>query len=249
MARFARLLGFGIILFPILGWASAGYAQGWSGPPQPPSQADIQQSQELYRQGAAEIRDGKTESGLDLLERSYRKSGAALPLYGIGLTLFHAGDMAKAHAALTQLLTRHRDLPADLMGEARRMREKAAQSLGILSVTDLPHPSEDPLSLDLDGEGLLDGGGRPLLLGVTPGPHVLRLALEDHEPFEWRGEIAAGEHITIRPHFAPDEDTLWDSPWFWAITGGVVIGAAAVGLAVGLGGEEGPSCGPTCLTL
>ena len=115
---------------------------------------------------------------------------------------------------------------------ARAANEEAARSA---AVTAGPSTGEPPAL----------GAGDPALPAAPPLSASPRLP-----PAPSRPDLLPSSRATEAVSAAmPPQDQprpLYERPWFWGVVGGVVLGAAAIAVAVSAGGTNPWDCGATC---
>lgn len=201
-------------------WAGPSEAQ-WPGPRGEPTEAELGEARELYRQGTEAVESHRPSEALAAFERSYALSGASVALYSLAYTLQVVGRYREARDTFDQLLREHRDLEPSIASEARRLRAEVAGRVARLSLAGLPEEGEPTVLLD--GERVPDPGERPLSVESDPGLRVLRVDASGFEPFTWRGELAAGDRLTLDVIMNPLGGSITDSALFWLAIGAAVL--------------------------
>ena len=73
---------------------------------------------------------------------------------------------------------------------------------------------------------------KPVRVDEDPGAVSLRVSAADaEEAFTWQGTLNEGERVRVDVVLpGADGESIFESPWFWIVTGAVVAAGAAVGL-------------------
>lgn len=195
------------------------------------------EAQALFASGRRAADAGLWSEAVDRFSRSYDAYPTASALYNLAVALRSLGRHMDARDALARLLSEHQ-------GELSEEQELDAQALltaesvrtARITVEGLPRSTR--FDVAIDGAARDDTRARPLVLELDPGERRLRLANETYEPFVWEGTLLEGQQLRLEPELVlrdvpgnvaldEDESSVLASPWFWTITGVIVIGAAA----------------------
>jgi len=218
----------------------ASAAHTWKAPDSEPSSAALQEGKALYIAGNRAVEQGRWSDALADFEKAYALSGVPAALFNVATTLRALGRHVEARDAFTQLLANHPKLDAEIRGNAEKMLAEEKARIAKLIVADLPSKKDD-LRLYVDGNETGDPGDRPLALEIDPGKHALRVEESKSTPFTWEGTLKDGEKKTVPVKLVPADvakpppppppqpeksGSVLSSPWFWVVTGVVVVGAA-----------------------
>lgn len=241
------------------------FADPWRRPTEPATADAEREAQELYRRGVVSVEGGEPDLGIELFGLSYEKSGAALPLFAIAVTLHSTKEYVRAYGALRQLLREHADLPPDLKQKAEALYADVKARVAVLVVSGLPDRGE--VTLEVDGRPVPDPGERPLHASVIPGETVLSGERADGDLFRWRGTAPAGAETAVRARWAgrfaelgpatpspvvmqpvpggaptsrgdSEGASVFERPWFWVGAGVVVAAAVVTAVLIASAGDD-----------
>ena len=228
------LLGGAIVLAAVVtAWSGDARAQ--------PDAARETEARALFASGRQAADAGLWSEAVDRFSRSYEAFPTASALYNLAVALRALGQHIEARDALARLLSEHQgELSEAQEGDARDLLAAEGVRTARIALEGLPR---DSLEVAIDGGARDDTGERPLVLEVNPGEHRLRVAGEGYEPYEWEGALLEGQRLRIDVALAPslaeaapsdveDSASVLSSPWFWVITGAIVLGAAAAAIVV-----------------
>lgn len=110
---------------------------------------------------------------------------------------------------------------------ARKVLIAAGGSLGSVLIVDVD-PPDAAIDLKPDARALV-----PRTLVLTPGSYRVRASRPGYESVERVFAVSPGERASLSLRL--EESTpITSSPWFWGVTGGVVVAGAIVGAVVAL---------------
>jgi tetratricopeptide (TPR) repeat protein len=215
------------------------------------------EAQALFRRGLELGEQDRWAEALELFRRSLALVPRPSTLFNIGFALFRMGRFVQAIASFDAYLALPEAESSELRVEATRRREEALASLATLTLELTPADAR----VLVDGEES-DGEGPARTLSLDPGRHVVRASAEGFAEGTLAISVLAAEHATQRLVLVPLEEpivtpptspgvNLFSDPTFWAVTGGLLLGAAvAVGVGVGVGASgPGPYGGSTGVVL
>ena len=231
----------------LIGLVAGTSVLAWSGSASAQSEAAREtEARALFASGRQAADAGLWSEAVDRFSRSYATFPTASALYNLAVALRALGRHIEARDALARLLEEH---AGELAGEQEADAQAllAAESVRTARIVLDGLARDTRFELSLDDATPPDTGERPLVLEVDPGDHRLRVASDAHEPFEWEGTLLEGQRLRLEvslaartvaaPVEAGSSSTVLESPWFWIVTGAIVI-AAGVGIALFVGQPE-----------
>lgn len=235
-------------------------------PAQAQTAAERSLARDRFQEGVAAAREERWQDAVEALQASYDLVPRPLTLLNLAGALMQVGRLVEAAESYRQFL--HEDDVPD------RQRRDAEEQLAALEPR-IPHVRLRVLGLEEADQILLDeydlsGAALDAEYPVDPGPHVVTISRNEHEPrtipFESEEGVLSEVLVDARPEAWPaigtpvDDDVVADEgtttgttaggrsiaeePAFWLVLGGVVVAAGVgIGLGVALGTPPSPTTG------
>jgi hypothetical protein len=190
----------------------------------------------LFEEAKERIRAGELAAARDLLERSLELSPNPASAFNLAVVLRAMGRAVEAGDYLEALSGgRFGELTAREEAEIERLSSQVDEEVARIVLT-TEAVGAVRASIDGDGVGVIDPSTEATRR-VDPGDHVVEAWTEDGRHFREELSVVRGDYRTIAlafpdaPATGDDADTgttVFESPWFWVITGVVVAAGVAV---------------------
>ena len=202
------------------------------------SEEDIAEARTLFVSGQRDVDAGRWADAVDNFERAYELSGVPTALYNLGFALRALGRHRDSRDAFDRLIREHPDFDAERLEQAEVYLDEAKSRVAVIEILALADALRYRISFD--GQRVEDDGDRPISIDTDPGSHTLSVRHSDSAPFLWEGNVSEGELLSVTYEPTEDDDesgggeeegsSVFESPWFWVITGAIVAAGAGVGL-------------------
>jgi hypothetical protein len=201
----------------------------------------VRVANDLYKTGLDRVKDAQWEAARDAFARAYELYPQPVILANLAGAEVRSGRVVAGIEHYRQLLKQPTGMSAGEIELVQRAMKDAELQLAHVRITVANSRPSD--RVELDGAPLT-GAALDIDYPVDPGKHVITATRSGSETARAEVDMRAGESKPVRlsPRLlatspitpAPiilDEKpkgSLTSSPWFWIVTGAVVVGAAAV---------------------
>jgi hypothetical protein len=205
--------------------------------------AEVTLAREQFRLGVAAARENRWWDALEAFRRSYELQPRPATLLNLAGALAETGKLVEAAEAYRRFVLEADGRAAEQVPAAQEAIASLEQRIARVTLVVENLGRNDRVLLD---DVPLASAALGTDLPVDPGAHVLRVERGDREIGRTDFEVTEGQRRVepIRLRVAPpaeDEErdggdgesggSVFSSPWFWVITGVVVVGAG-VGIGV-----------------
>jgi hypothetical protein len=214
--------------------------------------SEVSLAREQFRLGVAAALENRWWDALEAFRRSYELQPRPATLLNLAGALAETGKLVEAAEAYRRFILEAEGRAAEQVPAAREALASLEQRIARVRLVVENLGRDDRVLLD---DVPLAAAALGADLPVDPGAHVLRVERGDREIGRTEFEVTEGQRRVepIRLRLAPPaEDTERDgeardgsggsilrSPWFWVVTGVVVVGTGvAVAVAVTSGGLD-----------
>lgn len=199
-------------------------------------------AREAFDRAVAAMQEGRTREGVELFRRSLDLMPRTESAFNLAVALRGIGDHVAARRTLDALAAgTYGALGEQEVRAVEVLRDEIARETPSLRIA----VDAADASVAVDGTEL-DGDARALIIALNPGAHQVVARAPRHRESARTIELALGETeelaialepivevatpSTGEPFDDTDDDTVFESPWFW-IVGALLVGggvAAAV---------------------
>jgi hypothetical protein len=206
------------------------------------AQTEEERARALFREGEAAVERGEIARARALFDESLRVYPTTAAAFNSALTADESGAPLAALATLEALARgAYGTVPAERAAELRELRAGLEAKVGTIAF-DVRGAERSQRAID----GVAVEGDE---VRVMPGEHVVRVEVAGRPPQARTLAVRAGERRVAEFRFDPPPETsepppigedrddgggVFESPWFWAVFGVLVIagGAVALGFAI-----------------
>lgn len=226
-----------------------------------PSAATVSEARELFDRGIRFADDGRWAEALGAFQASLQRVDRASTAFNVANALVRTGRYLEGRAALQAYLARP-EIRTDEQKrtEGETLLSTANRSIAALSIVLTPVAA----TVKVDGvTNSLVGPRRTIEL--DPGAHIIEVSADGYQPFSRRFQMEIGARIdrtvtlvaraeepepavglnasaadSSSEANASEDSSIFESPWFWVITGAVVVGGAVTGIVLATTWDSGP---------
>ena len=210
-----------------------------------PSSADVRAANDLYKTGLDRVKDAEWEGAREAFARAYELYPQPVILANLAGAEVRTNRIVAGVEHYRQLLKQPTGMSAEEIELVSRAMKAAEARLAYLRITVANTKPGD--RIELDGTPLASAA-LDIDYPVDPGKHVVTAARSGAETARAEVVLKEGEWKPVKlslrslatsplsPPPPPDADEkpkgITSSPWFWIVSGVVVVGAAAATVCV-----------------
>lgn len=211
-----------------------------------PSSADVRLANDLYKTGLDRVKDAQWEQARDAFARAYELYPQPVILANLAGAEVRTGRIVAGVEHYRQLLKQPTGMSPDEIELVARAMKEAETRLAHLKISVANTKPGD--RVELDGAPL-SSAALEIEYPVDPGSHVITASRTGAETARTEVDVKEGESKPVKLSLrslatsplstapsqpATDEKPkgITSSPWFWIVSGVVVVGAAAATVCI-----------------
>jgi hypothetical protein len=214
---------------------------------QEPNPSRETQARQLFESGVTELHESRFADARDLLRASFTLAPRYATAFNLGVALRGTGELCEAAGLFERLASGELGEPRDTRAELERyLREATEQAAEIRIAVEGP----DRARVRIDGV-VVGTVQRDDVFGrcTDPGRHVVEASAEEFSRAERTLSLERGGSELVRLTLAPRapleaSSSLFESPFFWVVSGALVAGGIAFGLWAILTSERAATDSP-----